>query len=238
VKDAKISLDIILPCYNPEKNWEYNIISEIRKINTALPDVLVNLIIINDGSSKNLSDSLKHLAAEIEAIQIINLPENKGKGFALRKGFSIAESEFMIFTDIDFPFTTDSLIRIFDVLKSGDYDIVPGYRNDTYYGRVPRFRKFISVLFRKIIRAVLKIEVSDTQCGLKGFNRTGRELFLKTTIDRYLFDLELFMLAARNKSVRLKPVLVELKENIVFRKIGLRILITESLNFIKVFLRN
>ncbi len=79
--------------------------------------------------------------------------------------------------------------------------------------------------------------VSDTQCGLKGFNTNGKEIFLKTTIDRYLFDFEFIFQCSRKKSILLKTVPVQLKDNVVFSNMKLKILMQESLNLIRVLFR-
>jgi hypothetical protein len=82
------------------------------------------------------------------------------------------------------------------------------------------------------------MKITDTQCGIKGFNKLGRAVFLQTTIDRYLFDLEFIFLASQKKELRLKPVEVHLKPNILFRAMDYRILLTEGKNFFKVLLKS
>ena len=64
----------------------------------------------------------------------------------------------------------------------------------------------------------------------------GRGLFLKTRIDRFLFDLEFLRMAARTPGLRVSTVAVELREGVVFSPIGWKILLTEGLNFIKILI--
>ena len=75
-------------------------------------------------------------------------------------------------------------------------DVAVGVREEAYYAQIPPARRWVSRLLRRLIRHVLRLPVDDTQCGLKGFNETGRHLFLRTT-KRYLFDLEMLFMAAR-----------------------------------------
>jgi hypothetical protein len=58
---------------------------------------------------------------------------------------------------------------------------------------------------------------------------------LETTIERFLFDLEFLMLA--NGRVAITPVPVELREGVVFSKVGWKILATEGKNFLWLLLR-
>ena len=81
---------------------------------------------------------------------------------------------------------------------------------------------------------LLRLQVTDSQCGLKGFDNAGKSIFLETKIERFLFDLE-FLLLAKNR-VTVTPVPVVLREGVVFSKVGWKILATEGRNFIRLFL--
>jgi hypothetical protein len=62
-------------------------------------------------------------------------------------------------------------------------------------------------------------------------------LFLQTTINRYLFDLEFIRNCYKGKTLRVKPVPVALNENVHFRKMDYRILLPEMLNFVKLIFK-
>ena len=66
---------------------------------------------------------------------------------------------------------------------------------------------------------LLRIPTDDTQCGLKGFNQVGREVFLSTTIQRYLFDLEFIFLAAQ-KNLRIATEEVQLRPDVILSKMN------------------
>jgi hypothetical protein len=110
-------------------------------------------------------------------------------------------------------------------------------RDAQYYLHVPPIRRFISKFLRWMLRTFLRIKISDTQCGLKGFNAVGRQLFLQTRINRFLFDLEFIYLASTTQDLQLAPVPVQLKPGIEFSKARLGILLRESLNFVSIFAR-
>ncbi len=169
--------------------------------------------------------------------QLIGNKINCGKGHALREGVKAATGDLIIYTDIDFPYTHDSFLKIYSALKNEDADIAIGIRGEKYYSRLPKARMRISKLLRWFIKKFLRIPTDDTQCGLKGFNQKGKEVFLQTTINRYLFDLEFIFLSARN-NLSIKTVEVELRPDIVLSKMNWKILLQEFGNFLKIFVRS
>ena len=111
-----------------------------------------------------------------------------------------------------------------------------GHRGKEYYKKTPWFRKVISKTLRWFLKTFLRLPTDDSQCGIKGFNQTGKKAFIDTKIDRFLFDLEFIKLASRRK-MNCKTVTVTLKPNVIFSKVNLKILATEALNFFKVLFR-
>lgn len=233
-----MKLDIILPCYNPLEGWETRILESMKTLEQSLKGVELYLYIVNDGSSKNIDKAaIEKLNSQISNFQFIEYQENRGKGFALRTGVLEARNELCIYTDIDFPYEMDSFLAVYDCLKSG-VDVAIGVRDENYYDNVPKVRILISKTLKWMIRNFLSLPVADTQCGLKGFNKKGKAIFLKTTIDRYLFDLEFVFIAAKAKTLALKPVIVELRPGIIFSNMNFKILAQEGRSFFKIFVKS
>jgi glycosyltransferase involved in cell wall biosynthesis len=228
--------DLILPCYNPPTGW----LTSIEKLYEHLsPAFDIRVIIVDDGTTtqdiKSTADSLSHKVP----CQVITLKKNCGKGFALRTGVKASQAGYIVYTDIDIPFTAGSVEQLLRVLTGGDYDIVAGYRDSAYYRHTmsgPRRR--LSKTFRLFMRKVLRVSLDDTQCGLKGFNARGREIFLDTRVNRYLFDFEFIYQALRDKSVKVGSVAVELKDNIQFSSMRWPVIVRESLSLAGVLWRS
>ena len=231
------SINIIIPCYNPPaSDWAKNIVQEFHALENLVSEFELGLIIVNDGSSKGVSEKdFTYLKENITTCQVVSYPINKGKGHALRQGAAVSVANFHIFTDVDFPYELFSIAEVIHALneKKG---IAAGYRNQSYYQKVPLFRKMLSIAFRSFIRFV-GVPVSDTQCGLKGFDNEGKAIFMKTTTERYLFDFEFLILAARQKNIPIYSVPVQLKDGVTFTTMGLKVLKTEFFNLIKILLR-
>jgi glycosyltransferase involved in cell wall biosynthesis len=213
-----------------------NVTANFNTLSREIPNV--ELILVNDGSTKNFKDRfVGKLSSLPPEMKIIEYNSNRGKGYALRQGIKEAKGAFIIYTDIDFPYTHESFLKIYYSLKSENADMAIGTRSEEYYHHLTRARVRISKLLKWFIKTFLRIPIADTQCGLKGMNQKGKEVFLQTTINRYLFDLEFIYLGARNK-LSIKALEVELRPEIQLSKMNWRILLQEFGNFLKIFVRS
>lgn len=236
----EVLLDVILPCYNPQEGWEKIVTEKTVALSSKLSDVSIHLIVVNDGSTCNVTDQqLREIQSGIGDIPLTTLANdiNRGKGFTLRKGTAAAKGKFQIYTDIDFPYQIESMVSVFNVLRNENADVVAGVRDTSYYINVPPVRKFISKMLRALLRGILRMKITDTQAGLKGFSSTGKDIFLKTRINRFLFDLEFIFLASNEKDAVVKACPVHLRPDIQFSRMNFKILLRESFNFIGIFFR-
>ena len=234
VSTPQPTLSIILPCYNPNGAWQANIINNINSIRAQ--KISFELIIVNDGSDNISVDEVKAFFIDYQEVQIHSYPSNMGKGFALREGVRLAKGAIVIYTDIDFPYTQQSFDAILAALKQGS-DIAIGIRGPAYFKHLPKARVYISKVLRYLIRTNLRLHIDDTQCGLKGFNQKGKQVFLQTTINRYLFDLEFVFLSERNK-LNIHTVEVQLRQGIHLSATRIGVLLQESGNFISMLWRS
>lgn len=232
---AKPSLTILLPCYNPPEGWQNQVINSMRILREELASEfsIIKLVIVNDGSTSGInSDLKKEISERAHPADFVEYEVNRGKGFALRQGAAVVDTEYCIYTDIDFPYEEESLVQMSRKLKEGN-EVLLGHRGRDYYDKTPWFRKLISKTLRWILKTFLRLPTDDSQCGLKGYDKKGLQLFLETKIDRFLFDLEFIKMASKRK-LKITTSDANLKPNIVFSKVNLKILMRESLNFVKV----
>ena len=234
---AKSKVDIVLPCFNPGSSWHKELLSfyDLAKNKYDL-----NFVLVNDGSQVHtLEKQLAELQDANIPISYFHYTENKGKGFALRHGVEKSTAPYVVYTDVDFPFTNQSIVDLLDKLIQSNCDVVLGHRNNQYYQKkMSAFRKFLSRAFRVFLKSILHMPVTDTQCGLKGFNHVGKKAFLQTSINRYLFDFEFIYNICHNKQITFQTAEVQLKENVHFSKMRLKILLQETLNLMKVLVKS
>ena len=225
------SIDLILPTLNPPTGWAESTTKKKEQLERLL-DCPVHLIVSDDGSEQR--KEIKLLAKMDASVSVISSDRNHGKGAALRRGATKAESDIIVFTDADFPYELASIKAIVDSIRSGT-DVALGYREQNYYASVPWFRKGLSEGFRFVLKSILKFPITDTQCGLKGMNQTGKSILLKTKINRFLVDMEFIKLGVRSNA-RIEPVIVELRPNVVFSSMGISTLLRELINFVRVLI--
>lgn len=231
----KARLDIVLPCFNPHPGWQEE---WLRFHEEARARYELSYVLVNDGSiNGELEKILPELKTKGLPVQYIAYSNNRGKGYALREGVRASNAPYLLYTDVDFPFTNRSVFQVADQLIAGTCDVVPGTRQKAYYeNTMSAFRKALSRCFRWMLRNILRMRITDTQCGLKAFNAKGKEEFLKTRVNRYLFDFEFIYRCSHQKGMSICPVNVELKPNVQFRKMPIRILLQEFLNLLRVLL--
>lgn len=223
-------LSIIVPCFNPPDGWFEKL--ESNAIFLKSNGVDFELILVNDGSTKPLPQNLQQKLDSVCKNIFISYEQNMGKGFAVRKGVEISIGEVIIYTDIDFPYRMEHVIDVLEKVQSGS-NVVIGVRSKSYYTTLPAMRVVISKLLRFLISFMMQIPTDDTQCGLKGFDRKGKEIFLLGNINRYLFDMEFVKLAVRN-NLKVKTTIVYLREGVVMAQMPLSLLFKEALNFIRI----
>jgi glycosyltransferase involved in cell wall biosynthesis len=229
-------IDIVLPCFRPEKEWYSGLQEFYQKFGSNYD---LTIYVVNDGwNSISLKTDVDKLLILDIPVKMISYDLNQGKGYALRQGVAQTTADHIVYTDIDFPFLPESVNKIILCLTNENADIAVGYREGDYYKNdFSAYRKILSKTFRFFLRNILKMPITDTQCGLKGFSVKGKELFLRTTINRYLFDFEFIYMASRTDKYKLVAVPVTLKDNVKFSKMKLKVLIQESANLFKVLLK-
>ncbi len=232
-----MKISLILPVYNPAEGWAEIVLAKSKELKALYPDIDFETIVVNDGSvNSNFTDGKNKIQAA--SVKLIEYTPNKGKGEALRTGVRASAGDLVIYTDIDFPYTIESMSGIIESLILEKKDVVIGVKDQSYYDHVPTLRRFISRVFRYCVRICLRIPTDDTQCGLKGFDQKGKNVFLKTTIDRYLFDLEFIFLASRDRNISIKTQEIKLREDVQFRKMNFGIIRNEAWNFLKILIRS
>lgn len=224
------TLELVVPFFNPSPGVVEAAVKAFREFQKTLPEWQAKLILVDDGSAVPTGLPV------VGDVEMARYPENRGKGYALRHGISFCKTDRILYTDIDFPYTFQGMAAVLASLEDGA-DVALGYRAETYYQQVPWFRKQLSRTFRFVLKNLLKSEVTDTQCGLKGMNKKGREIFLQTRIDRFLVDMEFVRLCSSTSGLTIKGVPVQLRKDVVFSRMGVRTLIKEAGNFLKLLAR-
>jgi len=121
---------------------------------------------------------------------VVALPQNSGKGAAVRAGVAQAIGDYIFFTDADMPYSLDFIVQSKNHMHG--CDVVCGKRIGDY----PLFRSVASAAYNGIAQSMLKTSVDDLQCGIKGFTKSAaKKIFRVCKIDGFAFDTEVIFLA-------------------------------------------
>ena len=198
------ALTLVLPCFNEAERLPATLTAFLA----ALSPTLVEVLVVDDGSSDETFALASAVAATDARVRVIRSRPNRGKGFAVRTGVLAAQGEVIVFTDADGSYGPDDLERV--VAALADAPVAIGSRA-AGAATGPLVRRLASRLFNRTIQALLRLPFHDTQCGLKGFRRkAAMQLFGLARLDGFAFDAELLFLAHRlGLSVAEVPVQVE-----------------------------
>lgn len=196
VAAADHDLTVIIPAYNEEKRLPWTL-TEL----TAFLDrwgVDYRVLVADDGSSDRTATLTDNLGPRCSTLRII--PQG-GKGRAVRTAMLQATGRVLAFTDADLPFELEALRQGYDWISQGQCDVVFGARDiDGAEHRAVRrlARRIATFAFREVVKCLVSRQVTDTQCGLKLFNRRAAlDIFTRATIDGFAFDAEVVMLTHR-----------------------------------------
>ena len=192
-------LSVIIPCYNEGKAIERNIV-EIDKYLRG-EKITYEILMIVDGSPDGTGDIVRSYQPEVKNLHIIENPENRGKGYAVRQGLLKATGELRLFLDADGSTSITHLETFLPEFAKG-YDVVIGSRHlkgAHIQVHQPRFREIMGEMGNWLIRLVLGLwGYWDTQCGFKMLTaQAAEELASRMVVDRFGFDFELIAVAQR-----------------------------------------
>jgi glycosyltransferase involved in cell wall biosynthesis len=115
-------LSVIVPVYNEERTVA-QVVARVRAVPLAL-----EIIAVNDASTDNSPAILRRLHAEGALDLVVEQPENRGKGAAIRAGIAAATGDVIVIQDADLEYDPSELPRVLAPIADGRADAVFGSR--------------------------------------------------------------------------------------------------------------
>jgi len=199
----------------PVYNGGEEIVENLRVIRRAAADGLpgedLELMVVSDGS---IDDTAEHLlAARSSGIRVIHYDRNLGKGYAVKAGALAAHGEWIALVDADLDLDPVSIPTYLDVARAEGLDFAIGSkRHPESEVSYPRSRRVASWCYQQLNRVLFRLDVRDTQVGLKVFSRrVADEVLPLLLVKRYAFDLELLAVATALGHGRIRELPVRLE---------------------------
>ena len=231
-----IDCSIVIPIYNPQKDIADIMLQQYDGLLKAMPELSFELIIVDDGSVASVQPILDLLRNKFQIVKYIQHDRNRGKGKALRNGMLKTTGDIIVYTDYDFPYEVASMVNIIRSLQSSDNELAIGIRPESYYDKIPKNRKRLSKNLQRLNALLLKLPTGDTQAGLKAFTKNIKPLFLETTTDGFMFDLE-FLKLAQGQKIKTTLVEIELRDDVILSEVKTAHLIRELISYGRILLR-
>lgn len=194
LRDSSPELSVVLPCYNAGPDLA-DVLQAVRREVETVGNV--EILVVSDGSTDETVSVASAFA--VEGVRVLQYPRRVGKGHALRVGLSEARGRYVAFIDADGDIDAASLRPFVELMRMFEPDMVLGSkRHPLSEVSYPPLRRLLSWGYHKLGRLLFRIDVRDTQTGLKLIRRDVLEHVLPRMLEkRYAFDLELLVVARK-----------------------------------------
>jgi dolichyl-phosphate beta-glucosyltransferase len=193
-----LALSVVIPAYNEADRLP----ATLRDLGAFLDGDPrpAEVIVVDDGSTDETSNVVRRVEAADSRFRLIRLPQNRGKGFAVRTGIVNSSGRLVLFADADgaTPFT--ELSRLEHHLASGSRIAIGSRAIRDHATRVEAriYRRVAGRLFHAVVRLYAIRGFNDTQCGFKLFDaEAAHDLFSRMRMSGYSFDVEVLLMAQR-----------------------------------------
>ena len=162
-------ISIIVPCYNEEKAVPVF----YKATSAALEniDADIEYIFVDDGSSDNTVNEFKKLASADKRVKYISFSRNFGKEAGMYAGMKHAHGDYVVIMDIDLQDPPELIPKMYDLVKSGEYDCA-ATRRVNRVGEA-KLRSFFARCFYKLINKISDTEIVD---GARDFRLMSRKM--------------------------------------------------------------
>jgi len=192
------ALSIVVPAYNEERR----LVPTLARITGWLAGEgrSAEVLVVDDGSRDDTA-RVAERALAFGPGRVVRLPENRGKGAAVRAGVLASRGKWILLTDADLSTPIEDLPTLEAAVRAGGLDVAIGSRAlaaSRVEVRQGLLRQTMGKTFNRVIRVAAGLPFGDTQCGFKLFDGArARPIFAKMVVDRFAFDVEFLFLAHR-----------------------------------------
>ena len=199
MNSPSLDLSIVIPAYNEERRLPNTLASIFAYLQNR--PYRAEILVVDDGSTDRTPEIVT-ASREYPGLRLVSNGRNRGKGYSVRHGMLEARGEIALFSDADLSTPVEEADKLLSALREGGYDGAIGSRavdRSLIQVHQPAIREQAGIFFNRLVRWIMGIEFSDTQCGFKAFRRErARIIFEQQRVGRFGFDPEILFLAKRH----------------------------------------
>ena len=127
------------------------------------------IIFVDDGSTDNSWEVISRLRQNHPEIRAIRFQRNYGKSPALHTAFRKTRGDVVITMDADLQDSPDEIPELYNMIRSGGYDLVSGWKKRRHDGMLTK--NLPSKLYNATARTITGVKLHDMNCGLKAYRK-------------------------------------------------------------------
>jgi glycosyltransferase involved in cell wall biosynthesis len=129
-----MDISIVIPLLNEDEslNELHDWIVKVMQSNRYSYE----LLFIDDGSTDDSWKVIKSLSEKNPNVKGIRFQKNYGKSQALNAGFKVVTGDVVITMDADLQDSPDEIPELFNLIKSGDFDLVSGWKKKRFDSKI------------------------------------------------------------------------------------------------------
>lgn len=198
------SCSVVVPCHNEEGNVEA-CAQRIPQMGKG-----TEVIFVNDGSTDRTEEKLQRVAQRYRHVKVVSYPVNRGKGYAVQKGFERATGDILMIFDADLTVPAEDLHEFYYPLAHHKARFVNGSR--LVYPMEEESMRTLNLWGNQFFGAAMSWligqRLTDTLCGTKAF---FREDYKKMKIGRDRWGDFDFLFATRELNLKLVEIPIHYK---------------------------
>jgi glycosyltransferase involved in cell wall biosynthesis len=207
MNSTPLDLSIVIPAYNEESRLPKTLNSIFEYLQSQ--SLHAEVIVVDDGSTDHTPDVVSAFQEKHPGLRLVSNGKNRGKGFSVRHGILEAHGEIALFSDADLSTPIEEADKLLAAVREQGYDGAIGSRavdRSLIEVHQSMIREQAGIFFNRLVRGIMGIGFSDTQCGFKAFRlERARIIFEQQRIERFGFDPEILFLAVR-KGLRVTEI--------------------------------
>ena len=170
-------LTVVIPAYNEEGA----VATTVDGIRTALSNLPLRfeIVVVDDGSKDNTRHEAQRAGARVLASSA-----NGGYGWALKRGISGSDSEYVAIIDADGTYPAETLVPMLELARTAD--MVVGDRSGSM-NNVPLIRRPAKWFLNKLANFLADRRIPDLNSGLRVFKRDSLKRFIPLLPDAFSF---------------------------------------------------
>lgn len=183
---------VLIPAYQPDARLP-RLILELHRA-----DPSTKIVVVDDGSGQKFSDIFE--ASATAGAHVISYENNRGKGYALREGFTWIRdvagdlSECVVTADADGQHTLNDIFRVGRTCTDTGTSVL-GVRE--FVGHVPARSRIGNTATSALFWPATGWKLKDTQTGLRAFPVALLPALLEVQGDRYEYELRVLLHLAK-----------------------------------------